>query len=1346
MDRLTVIIRAALALRARRLGGPPAPADTLPSLALVERLCVVCAPHALVIERVAAGDVILGGARARLQLRNWEKPERGGRIWVRRELTPEEQVFSIAHELGHFILHRGEGATPLCPDEAISEDANIGLLRVAREGLVEEYNPKARRELEANAFAAELLAPGYETRELFLASPSCDENRIAAMFGVSPRLARARLVASVLSGAEPAREPDAPLEGEPPPVLSEDERRALAGALLGDLDEWQREAAKASGPALVVAGPGTGKTKTLVGRVAYLYGERGALPENILALTFSNRAADEMRERLIAAGLPGERTPVMTIHAFATELLRRYASYVPHAEDEPPLPSDFRILDGLDQLLLAEELLPKLGLRRLRRLNDPAAPLPELLGRFSWARDHLLTPDGYRALVDAMPLAPDDGDGAEATREGGRGSRNGKSARKLPEGTFSADQIEQAREQAQAYAVWDRELRLRGLLDYGGLIQRAVETLRAAPETLAEARVAFPHVLVDEFQDTNAAAAELLFLLAGAGGKGLWVVGDRNQSIYRWRGASPNNLPELTRRYPHLTVRTLRQSYRSVPDIVRLGSDMAARMAALSAEIPAMNGRSADGAAHGPLAEALRPVALGAARMGNGAPAVWRGEAFPTPQAEHAAIIADMLRRHADGLAWSDMAALCYKSKFGRALAAELTARGIPVTAPGEFFARDEIKDTLALLRLAASHDAGGLLRARGLLALQGIRILTGEDERALGRAVRRMAGAGAGFPWSLRDADALRAVGTPEALIPPLREVGAAAADLWWARRGMNQRLAALLLRPSGLAWRLARIAGRLDPPTAPDDPLGEPGSAPARARDALAALGALVSLAARFDVRWAAEPGFRQQLSGLAARDEEEEKEADLTPSPSPERRGESDSSPVEEPERVARCFLRYIATLARAGDEVVIPPGEEDAVHVLTIHGAKGLEFSAVYLFCLAPGGFSGSGRNAVDPTRPATGDKLDAHLEEQEAERRSLLYVAATRARDTLTITRALTYKDNGANQEPPLPAATILDVSDIYASAATLPPADAADYTGAVSGDADGDEDDDEKDLDGEPVILDGGAAGNAKPVFTYYALDMYTDCPRRYRYRELYHLRDGTGPAVGAFHRFVRRGLDEQRRMRAERPDLDGDGARQALATLWDSQPDVRGAFGAMYKGYALDILDAEWERTQDSGEAIRLEMEIALRECAVQLNVDALITRDPGGDQVILERWHTGRPNDKHQQDPRLPLMLMGYRQLDPAAHVSVRLVYLGAPLGEVGAASAEDRREAARRRQVVDVTEKARGYMNEYLERRGRYQALFKLDKAARRIAEGHFDPRPGERCGACPFTHICPGDLLE
>src|SRR5260221_2239554 len=144
-------------------------------------------------------------------------------------------------------------------------------------------------------------------------------------------------------------------------------------------------------------------------------------------------------------------------------------------------------------------------------------------------------PADYLALFEAMQLmpAPPEESGGETPDTPARGKKRQSSKPKSPDGTYTAQQIAKARERALAYSVWERELRRRGLVDFGTLIQRAVELLRADPDALAHVRGRYPAVLVDEFQDTNRAAAELLMLVAGNASSGLWVVGDRNQSIYR---------------------------------------------------------------------------------------------------------------------------------------------------------------------------------------------------------------------------------------------------------------------------------------------------------------------------------------------------------------------------------------------------------------------------------------------------------------------------------------------------------------------------------------------------------------------------------------------------------------------------------------------------------------------------------------------------------------------------------------------------------------------------------------------------------------------------------------------
>ena len=391
MERIEIIERAAAALIARQQ------VENVAGAARVER---ICGALDLYFQTCPASDVMLGGAYSRLQLWAWAHPDYGGCIWLRDDLDSETRAFAVAHELGHYVLHRGEGVNlrPACDQQAIDQQADSAGLR-AEDHVVQEYSPRVRRELEANAFAAELLAPRATVRRLFTADPHVNAERLAHRLGVSRALAARRLIDTLLAPARPvdyARAPQISGDGAT-------ETRLAPGDLLARLDDGQRAAARTEGPALVVAGPGTGKTATLIGRVAYLVGERDVPPEQVLALTFSNRAAGEMRERLERSGLPGERMPVMTIHAFAATLLREYASRVPHAPDEAELSPDFRILDEANAYLLMEGLLGELSLRYYRSLGVPTAHLNTLRQDFSQARDELLTPAAYHALVEAMP-------------------------------------------------------------------------------------------------------------------------------------------------------------------------------------------------------------------------------------------------------------------------------------------------------------------------------------------------------------------------------------------------------------------------------------------------------------------------------------------------------------------------------------------------------------------------------------------------------------------------------------------------------------------------------------------------------------------------------------------------------------------------------------------------------------------------------------------------------------------------------------------------------------------------------------------------------------------------------
>ncbi len=1342
MERIDVVYQAAARLRARITGAQTGSSQEpgygeLPASVLIERLCDALGLELTIGEH---GRVMLGGAYARLQLWQVDQPELGGVIWLRPNQAREKQNFAIAHELGHYLLHRGEGFDlhAACNEAEIDERADASALRTETHR-VEEYTPRARRELEANAFAAELLAPRALIRRLFATYPHASPSWLAARAGISPALASQRLVDAVFVASAPEA-----LRGSVGPADARPEAPARASTpadLLTSLDAFQREAACASTPALVIAGPGTGKTATLVGRVAHLIGQRGLQPERILALTFSNRAAGEMRERLARHGLPGERMPVMTIHAFAANLLREYASRVPSAPDEQPLAPDFRILDQSDAFLLMEELLGELPLHYYRSLGNPTRQVPTLLEDFSRARDQLLTPDAYLALVEAMPPAPPAAEGEAALPKS-------SSKHAPPAGTFTPEQIGRARERALAYGVWDKALRKRGLLDFGGLIQRAVELLLVRPEVLAEVRRRYQRVLVDEYQDTNRAAAEFLLLVAGNPAQELWVVGDRNQSIYRWRGASPaKNLRRLIDHFPSLRVYTLRRCYRSVPPIVQLGSHMAARMA----DLLAGNVPPAQAADDSPtttlLQEALKPLALAAHRQENARPAVLRGE-FLTPTHESLGLAAAIQRFHTRGLAYSDQALLCRSHKQAYRLAGALAAEGVPVQQTGDFFERPEIKDALALVALAAGPDARGLLRAGALAEGMGY---CSPDRRELASLIRALAKARQTLPAALADPATLAGITT---ITPTTRQALAAlgeaamqlrqhssrahAAECW-----LSRDLAAFLLRSRGYAWQLARIADGIDMPHTAPASTGAIGAHLAatesrtRAQAALAALGELIRLAARFDTRWNHESDFRTRLSRAVAhwygtREAREQQEADPL----------SEQATPDAPP--ARCFLHYLDAL-RATETIIPVPAEDDAVHVLTLHASKGLEFPVVYLPGLVQGQFPPN-PNHREETCPPGFREADAPGE-REAEERCLFYVGVTRARDVVVFSypktdgkkpktpSSLLELLEGALPEEPLEPLLSEPTYIALAKRAALLAENAAGID-----DGPGDED----------TVLEPHFLPHSQPKGAYHlsALEQYLECPRQYKYGRHYQLLDPAQSAVYRFHRYVRWGLSELRQLFDTMPESAWATIELHLRLLWEVEGPIGHAYDAFYWQRAQVILRHEWKRLADEQRrasrqiALAERMQVEMARCIVLVTADRM-TSTPGAGTAaptILSRLRTGRPHKADADDLRLPLYYLGQQQRQPQTPVRVELAYLGNILSDVipdtGLPLQSD---------VMDVTDEARKTVEKYLKPdRKQPSRLDKLDRAAQGIEADQFAPRPDEgRCAVCPYFYICPAD---
>ena len=310
-----------------------------------------------------------------------------------------------------------------------------------------------------------------------------------------------------------------------------------AEAILEGLNDEQRAAVThGSGPLLIVAGAGTGKTQVITRRIAWLIASKRARPDEILALTFTDRAAAEMESRvdlLVPYGFVG--ATIATFNAFCDRLVREHAV-------ELGLTSQLRVESQAEILVFLREHLFELGLQRYLPLSRPDTHLRALAAVFDRARNEDVSPEQYLAFARA--LAADAGDDP-----------------------VKLDRAEAELEIAGAYAVYQRLLLGAGRLDFGSQIGLALRLLRERPYLRSEYQARFPWLLVDEFQDTNHAQFELIRLLAGPQ-RSVTVVGDDDQSIYRFRGAKVENLMEFLTAFPGTNEVLLTRNYRSGQSIL----------------------------------------------------------------------------------------------------------------------------------------------------------------------------------------------------------------------------------------------------------------------------------------------------------------------------------------------------------------------------------------------------------------------------------------------------------------------------------------------------------------------------------------------------------------------------------------------------------------------------------------------------------------------------------------------------------------------------------------------------------------------------------------------------------
>ncbi|MFH1253526.1 MAG: ATP-dependent DNA helicase [Candidatus Uhrbacteria bacterium] len=312
-------------------------------------------------------------------------------------------------------------------------------------------------------------------------------------------------------------------------------KKKITSNLLDNLNEEQAAAVlHKGGPLMIVAGAGTGKTTVITKRIAWLIEKKLAAPENILALTFTEKAAAEMEERvdlLLPYGYIDIQ--ISTFHAFCERILRDYGV-------EMGLSPNFKLVSELDAWLLARANFERFELDYYRPLGNPTKYLRSLLSHFSRAKDEMVLPDDYLAYAESEQANLDTKNSdEEATME-----------------------IKRLTELAQAYHVYQQILLANDSLDFGDLILYTLQLLQKRPRVLKILREKYKFILVDEFQDTNWAQYELVKLLA-APENNLTVVGDDDQSVYAFRGTSLFNILRFETDYPDCARVVLTKNYRS---------------------------------------------------------------------------------------------------------------------------------------------------------------------------------------------------------------------------------------------------------------------------------------------------------------------------------------------------------------------------------------------------------------------------------------------------------------------------------------------------------------------------------------------------------------------------------------------------------------------------------------------------------------------------------------------------------------------------------------------------------------------------------------------------------------
>ncbi len=970
--------------------------------------------------------------------------------------------------------------------------------------------------------------------------------------------------------------------------------------LLADLTARQRKAVThGDGPLLIVAGAGTGKTTAITRRIAWLIAEKRAKPSEILALTFTDRAAHEMVERVDRLVPYGHTDAnISTFHAFGDRLLREHAL-------EAGLSDRSSVLSRAEQIIFLREHLFALPLDRYRPLGNPTRFLSALVTLISRLRDEDLAPSTYLAAAERLA------DAAFAN----------------PSDEAMAEQAANQRELAATYAAYERLMRGSDRLDFGDQVSLALRLLRDHPAVLAEERNRYRYILVDEFQDTNHAQWEMVRLLAAEHGN-VTVVGDDDQSIYRFRGAALGNILGFREAYPKATSVVLVDNYRSRQPIL----DAAHRLIKHN-DPDRLEAREG-------LDKRLKARSRFARPESEAGPIELAG--FTTGSDEADAIADRIGASMRAGRRAGEHAILVRGNRDADPYLRALNMAHIPWRFSGTagLYRQPEVRVLISFLR--AVNDPDDSVSLYDLATSEIFGLSPADVTLAMNRARRRRASLGVALaeacdrpedsPFTLRALEVVQ------------RLMGSLATHRSMSTERTCGELLYHFISTSGWLARLAHEARET----------GEE---------------RLANVARFFEI-------VRRQ--GGLLRD---------------------DRLPF---------LVAQLDTLIETGDDpstADAEPDEGEAVHVLTYHKAKGLEFGVVYMVGLVADRFPGRDRrDLLEMPDELLADAPPADESHHTAEERRLFYVGMTRAREELILTWAADYGMHRSR------------VSQFVTEALDLPPATPSESVRPALLEQLGRH-------QGSPTshapVAPRRALGDRPLSLSYGQIHDYLECPAKYRFGHAIRIPTPVshqmvyGRALHAAAQAYHRRQMVGRPMTLEELDAALDAAWESVGFLTREHEEAR-------RAAAHDAVRRFWEEQQRDPArptAIEQDFTVAFGPDRLRGRYDR-VDRDEAGRVVITDYKSSDvrdltTANRRSRESLQLSIYALAYEAQHGSLPDELALHFLES--GIVGRSDAGEKR----------------------LER-----AQAKLTLAADGIRAGQFAATPSAMaCGYCPFREICP-----